>query len=54
LEKAIQAAENLVFIALAPARFVRACREGMRQARFDLVELCASNPPISVNFPTRA
>jgi hypothetical protein len=32
-------ADNVVFIGLAPAWFVRARQEDMRQARFALVEL---------------
>ncbi|MGA2659995.1 MAG: hypothetical protein ABSH34_21035 [Verrucomicrobiota bacterium] len=39
----------MVFIGLAPAWFVRARQEDMRQARFALVELCAL--PISPNWP---
>ena len=41
LQKAMQVADNVVFIGLAPAWFVRARQEDMRQARFALVELCA-------------
>jgi hypothetical protein len=39
LQKAMEVADNLVFIGLAPAGFVRARQENMRQARFALVEL---------------
>jgi hypothetical protein len=45
----MQVAENLVFIGLAPAWFVRARQEDMRQARFALVELCAL--PIPPDWP---
>ena len=45
LRKAMEVAENVVFIALAPAWFVRAHQEDMRQARFALVELCALPTP---------
>ena len=41
LGKAMEVADNPVFIALAPASFVRARQEDMRQARFALVEPCA-------------
>ena len=41
--------DNLVFIGLAPAWFVRARQEDMRQARFALVELCAL--PIPPGWP---
>ena len=44
LQKAMQVADNLVFIGLAPAWFVRARQEDMRQARFALVELDAPRP----------
>jgi hypothetical protein len=49
LQKAMQVADNLVFIGLAPAWFVRARQEDMRQARFALVELCAL--PIPPDWP---
>jgi len=49
LQKAMQVADNLVFIGLAPAWFVRARQEDMRQARFALVELCAL--PIPPTWP---
>ena len=49
LQKAMQVADNVVFIALAPAWFVRARQEDMRQARFALVELCAL--PIPPTWP---
>jgi hypothetical protein len=45
----MQVADNLVFIGLAPAWFVRARQEDMRQARFALVELCAL--PIPRDWP---
>ena len=48
LLKAIQVADNLVFIGLAPAWFVQACQEDVRQARFALVELCALPTPASL------
>jgi len=38
--KAMDLADNVVFVALAPAWFVRARRKDMRQAGFALVELC--------------
>jgi hypothetical protein len=47
----MQVADNLVFIGLAPAWFVRARQEDMRQARFALVKLCAlSIPPTWPQF----
>jgi hypothetical protein len=49
LQKAMQVADNVVFIAPAPAWFVRARQEDMRQARFALVELCAL--PIPPDWP---
>jgi hypothetical protein len=49
LQKAMQVADNVVFIGLAPAWFVRARQEDMRQARFTLVELCAL--PIPPDWP---
>ncbi len=49
LHKAMQVAHNLVFVGLAPAWFVRARQEDMRQARFALVELCAL--PIPPDWP---
>jgi hypothetical protein len=49
LQKAVQVAENVVFIGLAPAWFVRPRQEDMRQARFALVELCAL--PIPPDWP---
>ena len=49
LQKAMQVADNVVFIGLAPAWFVRARQEDMRQARFALVELCA--PPVPPGWP---
>ena len=42
-------ADNVVLIALAPARFVRTRQEDMRQACFALVELCAL--PIPQDWP---
>ena len=49
----MQAADNVVSIALAPAWFVRARQEDMRQARFALVELCALPiPPVWPQFGT--
>ena len=45
----MEVADNLVFIPLAPAWLVRARQEGMRQARFALLELCAL--PISPDWP---
>jgi hypothetical protein len=39
LRKVVEVADNVVFIALTPAWFVRARQEDMRQARFALVEL---------------
>ena len=45
LQKAMQVADNVVFIGLAPAWFLRARQEDMRQARFALVELCALPVP---------
>ena len=41
----MQVADNVVFIGLAPAWFLRARQEDMRQARFALVELCALPVP---------
>jgi len=49
LQKAMQVADDVVFIGLAPAWFVRARQEDMRQARFALVELCAL--PIPPTWP---
>ncbi len=49
LQKAMQVADNVVFIGLAPAWFVRARQEDMRQARFALVERCAL--PIPPDWP---
>ena len=49
LQKAMQVADNVVFIGLAPAWFGRTHREDMRQARFALVELCAL--PIPPGWP---
>ena len=50
LQKAMQVADNVVFIGLAPAWFVRARQEDIRQARFALVELCALPiPPTGPN-----
>ncbi len=45
----MQVADNVVFIGLAPAWFVRARQDDMRQARFALVELCAL--PIQPTWP---
>jgi hypothetical protein len=45
----MEVADNLVFIALAPAWFVQARQEDMRQAQFALVELCAL--PIPPDWP---
>jgi hypothetical protein len=45
----MRVADNVVFIGLAPAWFVRARQEDMRQARFALVELCAL--PIPPDWP---
>ena len=41
LRKAMELADNVVFIGLGPAWFVNARQEHMRQARFALVELFA-------------
>ncbi len=41
LQKAMQVADNIVFVGLAPAWFVRARQEDMQKAGFALVELCA-------------
>ena len=41
VQKATQVADNVVFIGPAPAWFVRARQEDMRQAQFALVEPCA-------------
>ena len=49
LQKAMQVADNVVFIGLAPAWFVRARQDDIRQARFALVELCAL--PIPPDWP---
>ena len=45
----MQVADNVVFIGLAPAWFVRDRQEDMRQARFAPVELCAL--PIAPDWP---
>jgi hypothetical protein len=45
LKKAMEVANNAVFIGLAPAWFVNARQEDMRQAGFALVELCALPVP---------
>ena len=52
LQKAMQVADNVVFIGLAPSWFVRARQEDMRQARFALVELCVL--PIPPDWPSSA
>jgi hypothetical protein len=49
LRRVVEVADNVVFIALAPAWFVRARQEDMRQARFALVELCAL--PVPPDWP---
>jgi hypothetical protein len=52
LQRAMQVADNVVFIRLAPGWFVWARQEDMRQARFALVELCAL--PIPPTGPSSA
>jgi hypothetical protein len=49
LQKALHVTDNVVFIGLAPAWFVRPRQEDMRQARFALVEPCAL--PIPPDWP---
>jgi hypothetical protein len=49
LRKAMDLADNIVFIALAPAWFVRARQEDMQKAGYALVELCAL--PIPAKWP---
>ena len=49
LQRAMQVADNMVFIGLAPAWFVNGHQQDLGRARFALVELSA--PPIPPTWP---